>query len=268
MKSVILSDGRELCYREAGAGPVLLMLHGWSMSSAVFQEVMALLSDDFRVLAPDLPGHGASTVSRLDFSQESFAADLEEWLALIGIDTLHLLGWSLGGQVAIQMAARRKVRIERLILVATTPYFVAASDWPHGLPVTQVRAMDRQMQRHYEQSMSEFFRLMFDGEELAQERYRDIIRFAVRDGSLPEREVSRRGLKILGSTDLRPLLEEIDMPTLVHYGELDLITVPAACRSLAETIPGAREVRLDDVGHAPFLSRPDKAAALWREFLP
>jgi pimeloyl-[acyl-carrier protein] methyl ester esterase len=127
--------------------------------------------------------------------------------------------------------------------------------------------MDRQMQRHYEQSMGEFFRLMFEGEELSPERYRDIIRFAVRDGSLPSREISRAGLKLLGSTDLRHVLSAIKQPVLVHYGQLDLITVPAAGRFLAENIPGAREKVWDGVGHAPFLSRPQESVSLWLEFL-
>ncbi len=186
---------------------------------------------------------------------------------MLALDSVRLLGWSLGGQVAMRLVLRRRIHVERLILVATTPYFVSADDWMHGLPHTQVRAMDRQMQRHYQQSMTEFFHLMFDGEKVDQDRYREIIQFAVRDGSLPEREVARKGLQILGNTDLRRHLADIDVDTLVHYGALDLITLPQACAYLAGQIPNAREVCWSGTGHAPFLSRPVEAVELWREFL-
>ncbi len=267
MSFCTLADGRRFFYREAGTGKTLLLLHGWSMSSAVFQEVMQLLANDFHVLVPDLSGHGESELSGVNFDLDMLAADIESLLAQLEIDTIHLLGWSLGGQVALQMIKRAQIQVEKLILVATTPLFVSNSDWKNGLPPTQVRAMDRQIQRHYEQSMSEFFRLMFDGEEIPPERYRDIIRFAVRDGSLPERDVCRTGLKILGTTDLRRQLIDLHLPVLVHYGLLDQITDPAAGHYIAEQIPSATEVAWEDVGHAPFLSKPDDSAVLWREFL-
>ncbi len=267
MNEFILDDGRRLCYREDGAGEPLVLLHGWSMSSAVFQEVMRMLAADYRVLAPDLAGHGVSEPARPGFGLDDLAADIEAWLAALGFGKINLLGWSLGGQVALRMVVRKRVAVTKLVLVAATPLFISGGDWEHGLPPTQVRAMDRQMQRHYEQSMGEFFRLMFEDEKVGSERYREILRFAVRDGSLPTREVARQGLKILGRTDLRPLLAGIDLPVLVHYGRLDLITEPAACRFLAEQIPGAVEASWEGVGHAPFLSRPDDSVRLWREFL-
>ena len=267
MATVTLADGRHYSYRESGRGDVLVLLHGWSMSSAVFQEVMAGLATKYRVLAPDLSGHGTSEAAGVNFDLDTLAGDLEEWLAQLEIDTMHLLGWSLGGQVALQLVHRRRVLVEKLILVATTPLFVSNLEWEHGLPPTQVRAMDRQIQRHYEQSMGEFFRLMFEGEDLTPERYRVIIRFAVREGSLPTREISRTGLKVLGTTDIRSLLPGLQLPVLVHYGTLDLITLPAAGRYLAEQIPGARQVVWDHVGHAPFLSRPADSVTLWLDFL-
>ena len=66
---------------------------------------------------------------------------------------------------------------------------------------------------------------------------------------------------------MRALLPDLRLPVLVHYGALDLITVPAACRYLAEQIPGARQVVWNNVGHAPFLSRPADSVALWQDFL-
>lgn len=262
-----LEDGRELFFRERGEGPVLVLLHGWSMSSAVFGEVMPQLAESYRVLAVDLPGHGASELREIDYSIDSLAADIEDFLRQLGISRCALLGWSMGGQVALRMILRRQDGIEKLILVATTPCFVASPGWPHGMDPTQVRAMDRQMQRDYKGSMGEFFRLMFEDENLDPQRYREIVRFAVREGALPEREVARQGLKLLARTDLRPDLGRIDRPTLVHYGGEDQITVPGACHELAAALPRSEETDWPGIGHAPFLSRPGESVRLWREFL-
>jgi len=262
-----LSDGRKLYFRETGSGKPLVLLHGWSMSSAVFQEVSRLLSKNFRVLAPDLTGHGASDSISHHLNLDVLATDIEEWLAQLQIDSINLLGWSLGGQVALQLQQRNQVGIEKLILVATTPLFVETDDWSYGLAPAQVRAMDRQLQRSYERSMSDFFGLMFAGENVNRDRYREIIRFAVRDGSLPESEVARSGLKILSSTDLRQLLAGMNLPVLVHYGSLDQITSPSACQFLTDALPLADGICWEGVGHAPFLSRPDESASLWQAFL-
>ena len=108
MKFYPLADGRKLAYREAGTGRPLVLLHGWAMSSAVFQELMPLLADRFRVLAPDLPGNGQSDPD-FEFNHNSIASDIEQWLTSLDVDTVDLVGWSLGGQVALNLAKRRQL---------------------------------------------------------------------------------------------------------------------------------------------------------------
>ena len=94
-----LGNGRQLAWREWGNGSPLLMLHGWSMSSAVFAEVAQILGQYFRVLCPDLPGHGASDPAP-DTSLPAFSEILGEWYLTLQLPAAALLGWSLGGQVA------------------------------------------------------------------------------------------------------------------------------------------------------------------------
>lgn len=258
--------GGTLAWREAGSGPPLVLLHGWSMSGEVFAEMLPLLAKRFRVLAPDLPGHGGS--APLDTAGlGGLAAELAAWLEALGCRQAVLAGWSLGGQVALKLAQVPSLQIRRLVLVATTPRFVAGPDWSHGLPETQVRALARNLRRRYEATLGEFFTRQFTAGELAPQRLREILAFAVRPSPLPPPETALAMLEILRCSDLRGELETVGCPVLVHQGDGDPITVPGAGAALAAGLPQARLVTVPGVGHAPFLSRPGQSARIWEEFL-
>ncbi len=268
MNSLVLADGRRLAYRESGSGPALVLLHGWAMSSVVFSELSAELSRDFRVLAPDLRGHGGSDPGS-GYGCSAFAADLSEWFMRLDLRHAVLLGWSLGGEVALTLAAEvpLRSRLRALVLVATTPRFAAGADWSGGLPATQLRALVRDLRRNYLKTMGDFFALQFSGENLPKERYQEIQRFAVRAGRLPEPDIALAGLETLGEEDLRGLLPQLQLPTLVVHGELDRIVLPEAGRFLAATLPQARLELWPEVGHAPFISDPLRFCSLLRSFL-
>lgn len=268
MNEFKLADGRRLAYRRSGEGPALILLHGWAMSSVVFAEVMAELERDFTVLAPDLPGHGQSDPGP-GYGCQALANDLAEWISALDLQAADLLGWSMGGEVALALTASAAVRrrLRALVLVATTPRFVAAEDWTAGLPATQVRALARDLRRSYLKTMGDFFSLQFQGETLAAERYQQILRFAVRAGRLPAPEVALAGLETLATEDWRNLLPQLPLPTLVIHGGLDPIVLAAAGEFLAATIPQATLELWPEVGHAPFLSAPQRFCDRLRTFL-
>ncbi len=261
-----LADGSQLAWREWGSGRPVVMLHGWSMSSVVFSEVAALLADEYRLLCPDLPGHGYSDPLNR-YSMESMAAAIAQWAERLQLADFALLGWSLGGQVAIELAATCSTRIDRLLLISTTPCFCRTGDWFYGLPITQVKALLRNLDRAYEKTQGDFFNLQFTDEDLPKDRYRQILKFAVRAGRLPEPEVAKETLHLLGQADLRSSLDKIKRPTLVMHGELDRIIPLEAGAFLAEQLSNTQFHRLPQVGHAPFFSYPSASAELWRTFL-
>jgi len=263
----LLADGRRLAWRQQGSGAPLVLLHGWSMSSAVFGEVLPLLGSRHLALAPDLRGHGDSSPGP-GYALDHFAADLEEWLLASGQRQIDLLGWSLGGQVAIRLARRRRIEVRALLLVAATPKFVAAGDWPHGLPAGQVRVMARDLARAYAKTQGDFFQLQFAGEAISRQRLREIIAFAVRGGKLPPLEVALAALGTLQEGDLRPELAELRCPVLAQQGSLDRITLPGAAAALAAATPRGHLELLPERGHAPFLSAPQESVEAWEAFLP
>nr|NIQ96958.1 alpha/beta fold hydrolase [Desulfuromonadales bacterium]NIR34436.1 alpha/beta fold hydrolase [Desulfuromonadales bacterium]NIS42973.1 alpha/beta fold hydrolase [Desulfuromonadales bacterium] len=242
-----------------------VLLHGWAMSSAVFSEIADLLAADFRVVAPDLRGHGWSDPGG-GYELDDFTADLGEWLRILD-QPVDLFGWSFGGQVAMRLQQLEPGAVRRLGLISSTPRFAASAGWEAGLPDAQVLAMLRQIKRRYNKAMGDFFDLQFADEGMPKERYREIVDFALRQGRLPDPEVAVATLQTLRQGNLCQELPHLDCPTLVMHGEQDRICPAGAGRAMAEAIPKARLEIVSGVGHAPFLSKPQPVAACWTEFL-
>lgn len=114
--------GRELAYREAGAGegrPTILLIHGMAGSSATWREMIPRLGRDFHVLAPDLPGHGESSLDFDDYSLGAMASVLRDLLVVKGVERCTVIGQSLGGGVAMQFVYQYPEFCERIVLIGS-----------------------------------------------------------------------------------------------------------------------------------------------------
>lgn len=258
-------DGRVLRYRQAGSGPPLVLLHGWAMSSKVFCEAVEDLCDEFCVLAPDLPGHGQSTGAQ-DYSLDALTNDLALWMEGLQLNDVRLLGWSLGGQIALRLAGLAKHRLSRLLLVSTTPRFVADEEWTHGQDAKQVRIMARGLQRRFSRTLTDFFNQQFGEQEIDAARRQRLGENLSPTVVPPQQEAALGALETLRTGDLRRDLTELEVPALVVHGTEDKIIPLGAGRCLADSLPGARFQPFEQAGHAPFLSRPEELFQLWREF--
>jgi pimeloyl-ACP methyl ester carboxylesterase len=111
--------GDRVAYREAGAGEALLLIHGMAGSSATWRAVLPQLSKKYRVVAPDLFGHGESAKPRGDYSLGAFAAWLRDLLDELGITRATVVGQSLGGGVAMQFVYQHRDYCQRLVLISS-----------------------------------------------------------------------------------------------------------------------------------------------------
>jgi pimeloyl-ACP methyl ester carboxylesterase len=112
--------GHEVGYRMAGEGPVIVLIHGMAGSSRTWREVMPLLAREYTVVAPDLLGHGESAKPLGDYSLGAYASGLRDLLVgALGIERATLVGQSLGGGVAMQLAYQHPELCERLVLVGS-----------------------------------------------------------------------------------------------------------------------------------------------------
>ncbi len=231
--------------------PALVLLHGWGLHGGIFAPLAAHYMPRYRVSAPDLPGHGACPYEPYD-DLDGLAALMER---RVEADCV-LVGWSLGGMIAAAIAAAGRVRVARLVLVATTPRFVAVPGWPHGLPEATVAGFARRLASDFRALLGEFLTLQARGDDDQRALIRRL-RAEVFARGEPTPAGLAAALEVLRSADLRDRLRQIAVPTLVLSGEYDRITPAAAGEVLAHGIPGARHVLLPHASHAPFLSRTD-----------
>ncbi len=111
--------GHKLSYRTCGQGPPIFLVHGIANSSASWEPVLARLGQRFTVIAPDLLGHGESAKPRGDYSLGANASLVRDLMLALGHERATIVGHSLGGGIAMQIAYQFPERVERLVLVST-----------------------------------------------------------------------------------------------------------------------------------------------------
>ncbi len=239
----VIVEGRRWHYYLAGepGSPFLLMVHGFRSSARFFRPAMRSLSDSWRVVAPDLPGHGDSEPWD---PQEDV---VEQWVLLKGfLDTLRMermavIGNSRGGAVALQLAAHRPDMVTRLVLIAapTKPFQVGTLD---------IRKMIVNQEALTEELLREMGRTMMMSRDYETARRR-----AVEADSLER--------------DLRPIMGDVKAPTLVIWGAEDR-TIPVDMGlELLAGIPDSRMRLVGGAGHVPLLDKPVEMLTLFRDFL-
>ena len=244
----------------AAAAP-LVLLHGWGMNLRVFDGVREQLGAAHAVTAIDLPGHGRSP-----WNGECTAAQLLAQLMPCIPRAATLIGWSLGGQLALQLAQMPSLAVRGLVLIATSPRFVASADWPHAMPAATLQRFAAQLAGNADQTVADFLELQLRGSANAP-AVRASLQRALRAHGHARPEALRVGLEMLARDDWRQLARSLQVPALVIAGQYDRVTPPGAAAALAQLLPTARLIALRRAGHAPFLSHPQETAEALLAFL-
>jgi pimeloyl-[acyl-carrier protein] methyl ester esterase len=264
-----------MLYQErSGQGAPVVFWHGWGLNLRVFDALRAALADHWLTSAVDLPGHGRSGWARHGDGAESWAngaALLAQLLATLppanrAAPVTTLVGWSLGGQLALRAAALAPERIARLVLIGTTPRFVRARDWPHGVPASTLHRMRQRLAQDCRGTVSDFLELQVRGSRNAA-GVLQALQAAVSGQGSAQPQALAAGLALLEATDLRAQLGAVQMPTLVIAGQHDRVTPPAASAALAAALPRAAYLEIARAAHAPFLSHPEQLLPGLRAFL-
>ncbi|MDR2219536.1 MAG: pimeloyl-ACP methyl ester esterase BioH [Methylobacillus sp.] len=244
----------------AGQGKNIVLLHGWGMHGGVWDAVAGELAQNHCAHVIDLPGMGYSDpVAPYDL------AHLADAVAEVIPENSTVIGWSLGGQIAIKLALNNPQHVNRLVLVDSTPCFVQSRDWQAGIAPEIFREFAAQVGDDYRETMTRFLGLQTFGGASSRIVLRDLKeRFFTRPA--PQPAVLRDALDILLTTDLREQLPRLQQPALLIHGSRDTLVPPDASRWMATQLPHARLMIINGASHAPFLSHPAVFMQTLREF--
>jgi pimeloyl-ACP methyl ester esterase len=248
-------SGLNLWYEEEGSGVPLVLLHGWCKSSSVWRLQLDSLSSDFRVIAPDLAGYGKSESSSGKYELESYVDDLWALFKTLSLQNAILVGWSQGGQIAMQACSRLREHLSGLVLVSTTPRFTAGSGFQFGLTEFEAQGMIVKVRRNLSRALDGFNVNMFASGELESCPEKQSVLEILSSGQIPSPDTAIQGLHLLYGADLRSLLPSIDLPVLIVSGDSDGICLPEASLYLSENIAGSSRAVIAGCGHAPFLTK-------------
>ena len=245
-----------------GQGQDLVLLHGWGMNGSVWHGIAQQLAAHYRLHLVDLPGFGNSPLGEgSDYSLPWLA----EQVATVLPEKCHLLGWSLGGLVASQLALTRPERLHSLITVASSPCFMAREDWP-GIAPKVLAGFNQMLAGDFMQTIERFLAIQAMGSEHARNDIRQL-RHWLAERPAPQLAALEAGLGLLADVDLRDELVGLDLPWLRIYGRLDSLVPKAAIPLLDERYPESRSLVLEKASHAPFISHPEPFITLLRQFI-
>ena len=266
--------GHRVSYRRDGWGPPILLIHGVTGSSETWDDVIPFLSDRYTVIAPDLLGHGRSAKPRGDYSLGAYASGIRDLLRAIGHDSATVVGHSLGGGVAMQVAYQFPELCQRLVLVSSgglgreVSIFLRAATLPGSEWVLPLLASNgvlsaggsvgnllRSIGLRAGPDLQELWKGFSSlGDAEARQAFIYTLRGIVDPGG---QRVSARDRLYLAET----------VPTLLVWGERDPIIPVVHGYSAHEQIPDSKLEIIEGAGHFPYRDDPRRFAGILSDFI-
>ncbi|MDQ3740685.1 MAG: alpha/beta fold hydrolase [Actinomycetota bacterium] len=267
--------GHEVEYCTVGSGPAVLLVHGITSSLRTWRQVIPRLAEHHTVIAPDLLGHGASAKPRGDYSLGSFASGLRDIMIALDVPTATVVGHSMGGGIAMQLAYQFPERVERLVLVNSgglgreVSLLLRAATLPGAdlvLPLLFGTPLVRPAGAVVGKALEVLgVRSRGDLEGMAH----GVASLRRRDGQRAflhtARAIMDAGGQRVSATDRLYLAES--MPTLIVWGERDSLIPADHGRAAQAAMPGSRLELFREAGHFPFNDDPDRFVDVLIDFI-
>jgi pimeloyl-[acyl-carrier protein] methyl ester esterase len=267
MDELVVSDGLRMSWRERGQGPPLLLVHGWAAHGGFFRPQIVGLSDRFRVIAPDLRGHGDSPSDTGDApTVQHLASDLCDLLAALDLRDVLAVGWSMGAMVLWEAAlGRASGRFAGMVVEDMSPRIVNDADWPLGLR----GGYDDQAVESSVGAMTEdwprFANAMARSILAEPEEQPELLGFLEHEFAAQNPAPLAKLWESLAAQDFRGRLSAVAVPSLIIHGRFGLYDAETS-RFLARELPNAERISFASSGHAPHLEEPERFNRTITEF--
>lgn len=252
MQYVQTDDGVRLAYRDLGSGRPLVLVHGLGIDGRIWDYQMPALADRFRVIVPDMRGHGESDKPDSGYSLETLTGDVDTLVTELELDDVVLVGWSLGGYVGAMYGAGRPSALGRLVVVASGVVHWGADPDVNSTYALDMAAVAEERRQDRPRAEREFVDRIFEvdvGEDTKQwvwhlclrtPLYASLSLFDALDGLERER--------------WREILGDIAVPTDVFHGAYDDAADRHVARHVVEDVVSeGRYVEFEHSGHVPFV---------------
>lgn len=251
-------DGHKIRYLKAGSSKKnLVLIHGLGASAERWEFVIPKFSKDFAVFVPDLIGFGYSDKPTVDYTTEYFAKFVSSFLQTLGIERSMMIGSSLGGQIAIEYAAKNQNSLDKLVLVS-----------PSGLTKQSTPAFDTYVMAALYPDLEiakNAFNMMAGGKEENQ----SIAESFVQRMRLPNAKFAFLSalLGLKHASEIETKLAVINVPTLVVWGEKDPVIPIKYAKGFVQQIRDCRFYQMEGCGHTPYVEDPDNFYKIVVDFL-
>lgn len=251
-------DGNAIRYIEGGtSGENLLLIHGLGASAERWEHVIPRFAKNYRVLVPDLIGFGLSDKPLVDYTPDYLSDFIRKFLKKLNIDSVIIIGSSLGGQIGAEFTYQNNSMVEKLVLIS-----------PSGIMKHSTPALDAYVMAALypsDSSASNAFQIMSGSKNIDKKT----IKGFVRRMKLPNAKMAFMST-LLGLKDAEIISEKlvsIKSPTLIIWGENDPIIPIKYAQSFVSEIDDCRFVKMENCGHTPYVEAPDKFYKIVSDFL-
>lgn len=250
-----------------GTGPSISLIHGWGAQNSVWKDwAKTYLAPHFTISLIELPGFGESP--KIENIKED--ADLANaWTQAI-MNSLpektHLLGWSLGGLLAQNIALHNPEKIKSLICLASTPRFTQTDSWSGAVSPKLMADFMQSIQADSLATLKSFWALQLQGSNLPRKSIRNFIQH-MQNSKLPTLTGLTQGLRLLNHFDFRQSAQRFELPVLWLLGENDPLIPSQAIRDFHQHAMNSKQSIIAGAAHSPFISHPVETAHAIIEFI-
>jgi pimeloyl-ACP methyl ester carboxylesterase len=280
LQSVEIENGERIYYRESGTGKIpFVMLHGNMTSSVHLDVLFDRMPNELRVIAPDLRGFGESTYKNEINSLEDFADDIISVINQLGVAEFYLGGWSTGGGIAMEIAAKLPKRVLGLVTIESVGIqgypmfkkdaqgqpivgeFIHTKDEIAADPVQVIPVLQAYEQKNKELMRTIWNAVIYTQNQPDEERYEMYLDDMMTQRNLVDVDYSLVHFNIShgynGVVEGNGRIDQIQCPVLVFQGDRDYVVPPTMGEGIRDALGEKAIYEHGDWGHSPFVDVPD-----------